>query len=180
MCWCWQDCLSEFSNFPWYILTKQTRQKIFQFTAQLHIEQVTKMLKLSDEMNRLPGCSSRPLVHTCVSTAMKCGCVMGLLWMQSDVSAPRLNILPAWTHLISKVFHLTTELCTAILNQGHPCHVLTQAGIATFLSCKTCENYRSQLESWCYKNQQSGQMVNSTCTHALPYFFCCIVATKKW
>jgi hypothetical protein len=123
------------------------RLKVFQFMAQLYTEQFTKMLKLSDEMNRLAGCSSRPLVHTCVSSAMKCGCVVGVLWMQSDVSAPRLNILPAWTHVISKVFHLTTELCNTILNQAHPCHVLTQAGIPTFLSCNTCENYRSQLES---------------------------------
>ncbi len=116
------------------------RQKIFQFMAQLYTEQVTKMLKLSDEMNRLAGCSSRPLVHTYVSSAMKWGCVVGVLWMQSDVSATRLHILPAWTRVISKVLHLTTELCNTILNQGHPRHVLTQARIATFLSCNTCEN----------------------------------------
>jgi hypothetical protein len=80
------------------------------------------MLKLSDEMNRLAGCRSRPLVHTCVSSATKCGCVVGVLWIQSDVSAPRLNILPAWTPDISKVFHLKTEVCSTILNQGHPSH----------------------------------------------------------
>jgi hypothetical protein len=121
-------------------------QKISQFMAQLYTEQFTKMLKLSDE-NRLAGCSSRPLVHTCVSSTTNCGCVVGVLCMQSAVSARRLNILPAWTLVISKVFHFTTQLCKTILNQGHPCHVLTQAGIATFLSCNTCENYRSQLES---------------------------------
>ncbi|CAM6044269.1 unnamed protein product, partial [Sphagnum compactum] len=44
--------------------------------AQLYTEQFTKMLQLTDEMNRLAGCSSRPLVHTCVSSATKCGSVV--------------------------------------------------------------------------------------------------------
>jgi hypothetical protein len=46
-------------------------------------------------------CLCKPQVHTCVLTARDCGCVVCVLWMQSDVTAPRLNILPAWTHVSS-------------------------------------------------------------------------------
>jgi len=46
-------------------------------------------------------CLGKPQVHTYVLTARDCGCVVCVLWMQSDVTAPRLNILPAWTHVSS-------------------------------------------------------------------------------
>jgi len=67
--------------------------------AQLSTGQFTKMLKLSHEMSRVVGCGIKPLVHTFVSSARNCGFVVGVLWMQLDVTAPRLNILPTWTHV---------------------------------------------------------------------------------
>jgi hypothetical protein len=44
---------------------------------------------------------SKQAPGTCVLSARHCGCVVCVLWMQSDVTAPRLNILPAWTHVSS-------------------------------------------------------------------------------
>jgi hypothetical protein len=84
-------------------------------------------------------------MYTFVSSARNCGFVVGVLWMQLNVIPPRLDYLD--TCVMSKVCHLMNKLCNTILNPGHPCHALTQAGIEMFPSCNTCENHRSKLES---------------------------------
>jgi len=154
------------------------RHEIFQFMAQLSTDQFTKLLTPSHKMSRIVRCSSKPLVDTCISSARNCGCVAGVLWMQLDVTAPRLNMACLDTCVISKVFHLTNKLCNTILNQGHPCHVLTQAGIETFLSCNTCQYHK--IKTGVLMPQMTDWSVEVLVTPALSICNGCCWASFSW